>query len=67
MAGTAIGTKYFGLPLVGILGLWLLIIRRDWKASLAFGLTALAVGGAWYLRSFVISGDPIHPVGGHIF
>ena len=67
MAGTAIGTKYFGLPLVGILGLWLLIIRRDWKASLAFGLTALAVGGAWYLRSFIISGDPIHPVGGHIF
>ena len=67
MAGTAIGTKDFGLPLVGILGLWLLIIRRDWKASLAFGLTALAVGGAWYLRSFIISGDPIHPVGGHIF
>ncbi len=67
MAGAAIGTKYFGLPVVGILGLWLLIVRRDWKASLAFGLTALAVGGAWYIRSFIVSGDPIHPAGGNIF
>ena len=67
MAGAAIGTKYFGLPVVGILGLWLLIVRRDWKASLAFGLTALAVGGAWYIHSFIVSGDPIHPAGGNIF
>ncbi|MGP8231317.1 MAG: hypothetical protein ACLQL2_01440 [Methylovirgula sp.] len=67
MAGAAIGTKYFGIPLAGILGLWLLVIRRDWKASLVFGLTALAVGGAWYFRSFIVSGDPIHPGGGNIF
>ncbi|HXK41812.1 MAG TPA: glycosyltransferase family 39 protein [Anaerolineae bacterium] len=33
--------------------------RGPWRAALAFGLTALLVGGGWYLRNLLLYGDPL--------
>ena len=30
-------------------------------------LLFLICGGYWYLRSYIVSGDPIHPLGGEYF
>ena len=68
LAGTAIGTKLFGAIFVGLMSL-ALIHRLGWKsrASLAYIASTMLFGVGWYLRSFVISGDPIHPAGGNLF
>jgi hypothetical protein len=67
LAGGAAGSKYLGLVLVFLLGFYLLAVRRDWRASLLYGIIVFVFGSWWYLRSFVISGDPFHPAGGNIF
>jgi hypothetical protein len=67
LAGAAVGTKYFGLVFGGLLGLYLLVMQRNLKATTVYGLAMLAAGIWWYFRSFIISGDPIHPAGGNIF
>ena len=35
--------------------------RRRWIHVVAFGLTAWVVGGGWYLRALVHTGNPVHP------
>jgi len=67
LAGAAAGSKYFGLVLAGFIGIYLLVLRKDFKASLIFGITLILAGSWWYIRSFILSGDPIHPAGGNIF
>jgi hypothetical protein len=62
VAGIALGAKYFAVPLIALLGLWLLW-KQLWSAAFWFAVVITVVGGGWYLRSFIISGDPIHPVG----
>lgn len=37
------------------------------KAAVAYAFGVLLVGSAWYIRSYVISGDPAHPAGASIF
>lgn len=66
-AGAAIGTKYFGVVYVAGAYLAILLFGRDLRGVLGSGLLSLVVGGGWYLRAFLISGDPIHPAGGNIF
>lgn len=66
MAGIAAGIKLFGLVLAAFLGLYLLI-KRDLKACVVYGSTFLLFGAWWYVRSFIISGDPVHPAGGPVF
>lgn len=67
LAGGAAGSKYFGGVFAVLLGTYLLLVRRDWKASVAYGAAVLAAGSWWYIRSVVISGDPLHPAGGEVF
>jgi len=67
MAGMAMGTKYLGAAFITFPALWLFAVRRDWRATLVYGGTALIVGTWWYVRAWLISGDPIHPFGGNIF
>jgi hypothetical protein len=67
MAGMAMGTKYFGAVLASLPAVWLLTVRRDWRATLIYGGTALIFGSWWYIRAWLISGDPIHPAGGYFF
>lgn len=66
-AGAAIGTKYFGVVYVAGAYLSILLMGRDLRSVIGSGLLSLLVGGGWYLRAFLISGDPIHPAGGNIF
>ncbi|QIL69002.1 hypothetical protein G7048_00495 [Diaphorobacter sp. HDW4B] len=68
LAGTAIGTKLFGAIFVGLMSL-ALIHRLGWKSrsTLVYIASATLFGVGWYVRSFVISGDPIHPAGGNFF
>lgn len=65
-AGMALGSKYFAIPLIGLLGLWLLW-KKQFRFAFYFSLMVLVFGSAWYIRSFIISGDPIHPMGGKWF
>lgn len=67
LAGGAIGSKYFGGVLAMLLGLLLILQRHRWKVLAIYALTAFLAGSWWYVRSAVISGDPIHPAGGNIF
>jgi len=67
LAGGAAGTKIFGGVLALLLGLYLLLVRRDWGASLTYAIATMAFGSWWYVRSAILSGDPIHPIGGNIF
>ncbi len=60
--GLAIGTKYHGLLYVPLAGL--LVIGRERRVRPL--LTALAVltlsGGYWYVRNYLVSGNPVHPL-----
>jgi hypothetical protein len=67
LAGGAAGSKYFGGVFAVLLGVYLLLVRRDGKASAVYGIAVLAAGSWWYIRSFLISGDPLHPAGGGVF
>ncbi len=67
MAGMAMGTKYFGAAFISFPALWLFTVRRDWRATVVYCGTALIFGSWWYIRAWLISGDPIHPFGGNIF
>jgi hypothetical protein len=66
--GTAAGTKFFGV----VMGAWvfLLILLNHRSLGRAWTLYLLAgsvFGLGWYVRSFLVSGDPIHPLGGAWF
>ena len=67
LAGSAAGTKLFGGILAAILGLLVLGRCRSWKEPAVYAASALAFGAWWYLRSAIISGDPVHPLGGGVF
>lgn len=66
-AGGAVGSKLHGAVLATILALMLIAFSRQFKAVILFGMATLAAGLCWYIRSFVISGDPVHPLGGPLF
>ena len=76
LAGLAMGVKYPALVLVGLMGgfLWVrglkgLLSRRfltaetgpGWRLAAVYSLAALAVGGWWYLRAYVHTGNPVYP------
>jgi hypothetical protein len=68
LAGAAVGTKHFGVTPAVLIGLWLLrSARADFRPVLVYAAMALAFGTGWYIRSWVVSGDPIHPLGGPVF
>lgn len=67
LAGGAVGTKYFGGVYAVLAGAYLLLIRRDRKSAAIYSAAVIVTGSWWYVRSFLISGDPVHPAGGNIF
>lgn len=67
LAGAAAGSKLFGAVFAVLAGLAFLLVRRDWRLALAYGGALLLTGSWWYVRSFWISGDPVHPAGGNFF
>ena len=66
-AGVAGGIKLLGLVFAAVLGLAIWVISRKWRAPWVFGLVCAAAAGGWYVRSYLLSGDPVHPVGGPLF
>jgi hypothetical protein len=68
IAGTAAGTKLFGAVITILIGACFLL-SWGWrnKAVWVYAATAAVFGLEWYVRSFLISGDPVHPLGGKIF
>jgi hypothetical protein len=81
LSGLAIGVKYPALVLVGLMAgfLWLgalkdLLLRcvrprrRTWLILAAiYTLATFAVGGWWYLRAYVHTGNPVYPFFRHAF
>lgn len=66
--GTAAGTKFFGL----VMAAWLLVVMLLHRRALGsawrwYVLSGCLFGLGWYARSALISGDPIHPMGGAWF
>src|SRR5207237_4497517 len=67
-SGFALGTKYTGLSMLAVTGIFLLILKimAGGRSSVFFDLcvfaaTALLVGSPWYLRNFIMLGSPIYP------
>jgi hypothetical protein len=70
--GFAIGTKYLGFLTFGWLGLWALgtmIRRRNFqvKPLLLFAVFAIVLGGGWYVRNWLWTGNPVFPFAYEIF
>lgn len=73
-AGVAAGIKLQGLMCAAALGVAVLCLwvgKRSWQDRLrdaaVFGLSCVAVCAFWYVRSYWLTGDPIHPAGGKWF
>lgn len=66
-AGTAADIKLFGVVWTFFLCLYLLCSTKSLYKVIIFGLGSMIIGSWWYLRSFFISGDPIHPFGAPLF
>jgi hypothetical protein len=67
LAGGAAGSKLFGGALALLLGLYLVLVRKDWRSSLIYAGVVFIFGSWWYVRSAIISGDPVSPAGGSVF
>lgn len=63
-SGMAMGTKYFGLVFIGLSGLLYLCVTRNFRSTFWYGVITLTMGSWWYIRAWLISGDPFHPAGG---
>jgi hypothetical protein len=66
-AGIAVGIKYqalFYLPAFVVLAL---IVEQRSAVIARAVLVFTAIGGYWYLRNALVSGDPLHPIGGPLF
>jgi hypothetical protein len=69
-AGFAAGTKYHGLVAVAALAVATLIVavkRKNVRAAAAFLLIAALSGGAFYVRTWAWTGNPVFPFFTRIF
>lgn len=60
-AGFALGTKYLGLLTPGLLAVYLPIRRVPWRAAVAAAGVALVIGAPWYVKSWVLTSNPVYP------
>src|SRR5690606_19440635 len=76
LAGAACGTKYFGMVFAFLLGFivaataWFSSGRSwapGWRLTTAYVLGTVIAGSWWYVRSYLVSGDPAQPAGAAIF
>jgi hypothetical protein len=65
--GLALGTKYQAMFYLPAFATCFFLAERNWKVIGTAVCITLATGGYWYIRSYVVSGDPIHPIGGPVF
>ena len=70
LMGVSLGIKtqaWVGVPAFATLALVACARVRRPGPVVAACLVAAVVGGFWYVRSFLVSGDPFHPLGGNLF
>lgn len=63
-AGLALGTKVAVLPAAGLMGLWWLwqsVRHKEAKPVLGFAAALFATGAYWYVRNWVVTGNPLFP------
>lgn len=63
-AGFAAATKYLGLLWLALLLAVTLVAGRErqrLRGAVLVGLVALLVGGPWYVRIYLHTGNPVHP------
>jgi 4-amino-4-deoxy-L-arabinose transferase-like glycosyltransferase len=65
--GIAVGSKYSGLFYVPLFAIWVAFQSRKISSVMKFLLPIFLFGSPWYIRNFIISGDPVSPFGGEIF
>jgi len=63
----AIGTKYIGLWYLLVFGVIVLAKARRFRPIINATGIFLAFGTYWYIHNYLISGDPVHPLGGEYF
>ncbi|GEM_PF-4799962 len=65
LAGLYLGaggsTKYQGLVLLAFILLWVLILSRDLKKFVILSSISLFVVAPWYIRNWIVSGNPMWP------
>jgi len=65
--GIAAGAKYSGLMFIPLYVLWIGYEKRKISLIAKFLVPALVFGAPWYIRNYIISGDPLSPFGGEFF
>lgn len=65
--GIFLGIKYSGFLFFSLLLLWVVLDTRKLSSILKFLVPAIIIGSPWYIRNYMISGDPISPFGGKVF
>jgi hypothetical protein len=65
--GIAAGSKYNGLMFIPLYVLWIGYESRKISLFAKFLIPALVFGTPWYIRNYIISGDPVSPFGGEFF
>lgn len=66
-AGSALTVKYVGLPYIGLMYLVFGAFNRKVSDLARLGSVMLLVGGFWYARSLLLTGNPLHPFLGQLF
>ncbi len=70
LSGMAVGVKYPALVLVVLLGLVLWVQGRGvsrWRSVAIYTAMVFGVGGWWYLRAYLHTGNPVYPFFRHVF
>ncbi len=75
LAGAAMAFKMQGIPYFGLLLIFALYIAWQqrhqetprWRAVAIFGAVGLLVASPWYIKSWVITGNPVYPFAYSIF
>jgi hypothetical protein len=64
--GLALGTKYQAMFFLPAYAAGFLLVERNWKVLSLAVLIAVITASYWYVRNFLVSGDPVHPLGGSV-
>ncbi|PIV19177.1 MAG: hypothetical protein COS41_01890 [Elusimicrobia bacterium CG03_land_8_20_14_0_80_50_18] len=70
LSGFALGSKYTAVFFIAPLALVLVIhgffmkqaLKKIFKSAAIFGFATLAVASPWFIRNYINSGNPVHPL-----
>jgi len=67
MLGVAAGSKYQALQLLPLMAIALLMRTRSPRNWLIATIGLLLPCAYWYVRNYILTGDPFNPIGGKVF